>query len=331
MKSLLLFFLLIYASQLSAQQSSLVQINDTLTAHQYEFSALAKWKNKILLIPQNRKNIVDSVFMIDSAAIDQSIQNNTLTVHSTFVIKNIKHVGAKKDSLLIGNILLTKYDGFEAAVVKNDTIFFSLEADTSFCYLIKGLINESLKSIELLQDTQHIPNTYNINNAGYESLALLPQKNLLITFFECNKDTATALAYLLNTSLKTKPESLKWAQPLYFRLTDVYALNDSELIGVNHLFTSKDYPFERDAYIQCENLGDVEKQLTNGRNIDTCFTQLIKLTINDNKISWQPLAFISLNEADNYEGIVSFKNGALIMVDGEPGNNPSKLTYVNLK
>ncbi len=328
MKSFLLIFLLIYASLLSAQQSSLLQINDTLTAHQYEFSALAKWKNKILLIPQNRKNVIDSVFMIDSAAIDQSIQKNTLAAHITFAIKNIKHAGAKKDSLFIGNILLNKYDGFEAAVVKDDTIFFSLEADTSFCYLIKGVINERAKSIELLQDTQHIPNTYNINNAGYESLTLLPQKNLLIAFFECNKDTASAKAFLFSTSLNQKPTMLQWAQPLYFRLTDVYALNDSELIGVNHLFTSKDYPFERDAYIQCENLGDVEKQLSNGGNIDTSFTQIVRLTIQNNKINWQPLAFISLNEADNYEGIVSFKDGALIMVDGEPGNNPCKLTYV---
>ena len=330
MKSLLLFFSLIYSSSLIAQQS-LIQINDSLTAHQYEFSALAKWKNKILLIPQNRKNVVDSVFIIDSTAIDLSIQNNALAVHTTFAIKNIKHAGAKKDSLFIGNILLNKYDGFEAAVVKDDTIFFSLEADTSFCYLIKGVINEKSKSINLLQDTQHIPNTYNINNAGYESLALLPQKNLLIAFFECNKDTATAQTFLFNTSLKKVPETLKWVLPLYFRLTDVYALNDSELIGVNHLFTSKDYPFERDAYIQCENLGTVEKQLSNGGNIDTCFTQLVKLTIQNNKINWEPLAFISLNAADNYEGIVSFKNGALIMVDGEPGNNPCKLTYVNLQ
>ncbi|HEY2728157.1 MAG TPA: hypothetical protein VGI61_13355, partial [Parafilimonas sp.] len=106
MKFFLLFFLLIYSSSLIAQQSSLIQINDTLTAHQYEFSALAKWKNEILLIPQNRKNIIDSVFMIDSAAIDQSIQNNTLAVHTTFSIKNIRHAGTKKDSLFIGNILL---------------------------------------------------------------------------------------------------------------------------------------------------------------------------------------------------------------------------------
>ena len=204
MKILLLFILLPVCITTFAQQSSLIQINDTLTAHQYEFSALAKWKNKILLIPQNRKNIIDSVFMIDSAEIDQSIQNNALAAHTTFVIKNIKHAGAKKDSLFIGNILLNKYDGFEAAVVKDDTIFFSLEADTSFCYLIKGVINERSKSINLLPDTLHISNTYNINNAGYESLAFLPQKNSLIAFFECNKDTATAQAYLFNTSLKTR-------------------------------------------------------------------------------------------------------------------------------
>jgi hypothetical protein len=106
MKILLFFFLLVYASLLSAQQSSLIQINDTLTAHQYEFSALAKWKNKILLIPQNRKNIIDSIFMIDSTAIDQSIQNNTLAAHTTFTIKNIKHAGAKKRFLVPRNSFL---------------------------------------------------------------------------------------------------------------------------------------------------------------------------------------------------------------------------------
>lgn len=331
MKFFFSIFLLLYSDVLVAQPSPLIQVNDTLTAHQYEFSALAKWKNKILLIPQNRKNIVDSIFMIDSAAIDESIQKNTLAEHTTFAIKNIKHAGLKKDSLYIGSTLFTKYDGFEAAVVKDDTIFFSLEADTSFCYLIKGVINEKSKTINLLQDTQHVPNTYNINNAGYESLAFLPAKNLLIAFFECNKDTATAQAYLFNTSLKKEPEPLKWEQPLYFRLTDVYALNDSELIGINHLFTKKNLSFERDAYIQCENLSAVEKQIPNGGNIDTCFTQIIKLKIQNNKISWQPLVFISLNETDNYEGIVPFKNGALIIVDGEPGNNPCKLNYVDLK
>lgn len=331
MKYFLLLVLLTSSLQLIAQSSSVIQINDSLTSHQYEFSALAKWKNKILLIPQNRNHVIDSVFMIDSAAMDKSIQSNSPAAHTAFAIKNIKHTGLKKDSLYIGNVLLGKYDGIEAAVVKNDTIFFSLEADTGFCYLIRGTIDERTKSINLLPDTLHIPNTYNINNAGYESLALLPQKNLLIAFFECNKDTVNAKAFMFNTSLNRNARAIKWERPLYFRLTDVFALNDSELIGINHLFTSKDYPFERDAYIQCENLSDVENQLTNGGNIDTCFTQIIKLSIHDNKISWQPLAFVSLNAADNYEGIVSFKNGALIIVDGEPGSNPCTLMYVNLK
>jgi hypothetical protein len=329
MKYFLLPVLLTCTLRLIAQSASLIQVNDSLTSHQYEFSALAKWNNKILLVPQNRNHVIDSVFVIDSAEIDQSIQNNSLAAHTTFAIKNIKHVGIKKDSLYIGNILLEKYDGFEAAVVKNDTIFFSLEADTSFCYLIKGIIDESTKSINLLTDTLHIPNTYKINNAGYESLAFLPQRNSLIAFFECNKDTANAKAFMFNTGLKESAAVVTWERSLYFRLTDVFALNDSELIGINHLFTSKNYPFERDAYIQCENLSDVEKQLTNGGNIDTCFTQIIKLSIRNNKINWQPVAFVSLNAADNYEGIVSFKNGALIIVDGEPGNNPCKLMYVN--
>lgn len=48
---------------------------------------------------------------------------------------------------------------------------------------------------------------------------------------------------------------------IVFQLTDVYALDDSEFIGVNHLFTSKSYPYERDAYIQCESLSNVMHKL----------------------------------------------------------------------
>ena len=73
------FFLFIYLNNATAQQTTLpsaevVQVNNNLTAHQYEFSALAKWNNKIVLVPQNRKNVIDTIFMIDSAEVDQSIQ-----------------------------------------------------------------------------------------------------------------------------------------------------------------------------------------------------------------------------------------------------------------
>ncbi|MEO8712867.1 MAG: hypothetical protein ABI405_12120, partial [Parafilimonas sp.] len=300
MKSVLLWMLVISTVSTIGQQANIVQINDSLTAHRYEFSALAKWHNKILLVPQNRRNVIDSIYMIDSSEIEQSLQQNTIPKHTAFSLQNLKHAGAKKDSLYINNILLERYDGIEAAVVKNDTIFFSLEADTSFCYLIKGIIREQSKSIIILPDTLHILSTYKIKNAGFESLAWLPGKDSLLAFFECNKDTNNAKAFMFNTAIKDIANPVEWQRPLYFRLTDVYALNDSELIGINHLFTSKDYPFERDAYIKCESLSTVENQLTNGGNIDTCFTQLVKLTIQNNKINWQPMAFVSLSIHDNY-------------------------------
>jgi hypothetical protein len=321
----------LFAQQINLPTATVIQVNDNLTAHRYEFSALARWKNKIVLVPQNRRNVIDTVYMIDSPEIEHSLRNNTTASHTGFAINNLKHVGARKDSLYINDLLLSNYDGFEAAVVKGDTIFFSLETDTSFCYLIKGIIDEDSNSINILKDTLHIPNTYNINNAGYESLALMPGKDSLIAFFECNKDTVIAKAFMFDAGLKSKAKPVYWNMPLYFRLTDVYALNDNEFIGINHLFTSKAYPFERDAYLQGVDMSAAKNQITNGGNIDTCYTQVIKLALLNNKLSWQPLAFVSLDDKDNYEGIVPFKNGVLLVVDGEPGNNPCKFVYVRLK
>ncbi|MBS1748062.1 MAG: hypothetical protein JST21_18005 [Bacteroidetes bacterium] len=331
MKSALLIFLLFTYFILPAQTNHTIQVNDALTAHQYEFSALANWKNKIVLIPQNHNHVIDSVFLIKSSAIQHSIKKNRLAQHTSFAIKNIRHEGVKKDSLYIGDVLLTHYEGIEACVIKNNTIYFSLETDTSFCYIIKGNINKKDKTIFLLSDTIHIPNTYNINNAGYESLAYLPGKDSLIAFFECNKDTATARAFIVGVDLKGKPSPIQWERPLYFRLTDVFAINNSELIGINRLFTMSSNTRERDDYLKGTNMELVNKQFSNGGNIDTCFNQIIKISIRQNKLNWQPLAFVSLGRQDNYEGIVPFRKGVLLVVDGEPGNNPCKLVYISAK
>ncbi len=319
------------AQQHNLPVAAAIEINTGLTKPQYEFSALAKWKNKVLLIPQDRKTVIDSVFMIENDQIDNAMHENVAAAHSVFAIKNLKHAGLRKDSLYINNILLSNYDGIEAAVVKEDTIFFSLETDTSFCYIIKGIINEATKAINILPDTLHVPNTYPINNAGYESLAYLKGKDSLIAFFECNKDTVNARAFMLNASLQNGVKPVKWQSPLHFRLTDVYALNDSQLIGINHLFISKSFRTERDDYVKDVDLNTVKNQLTNGGNIDTCYTQLVTLFLKNNILSWLPFAFVSLDCAGNYEGIVPFNEGVLIVVDGEPGDNPCKLVYLRLK
>jgi len=334
-KALMIFITLCSIANSFSQQRDLPHknitiINTNLSDHRYEFSALAKWKNKILLVPQDRRNVVDSVYVIDSSEIERSLQTNAITKYLAFSINNLKHVGVRNDSLYINDILLDNYDGIEAAVTKKDTIFFSIETDTSFCYLIKGIIDEQSKSINILTDTLHIPNTYNINNAGYESLSLLPGKDSLIAFFECNKDTVNAKAYVISTGFGKALEPVTWAEPLYFRLTDTYALNDSILLGINRLFTAASHTAERDAYIKDLDIATVKQQLTNGGNIDTCYTQVIKILIKENKLYWQPIAFISLDIADNYEGIIPFSKGVLIVVDGEPGNAISKLVYVQL-
>ncbi len=333
------FFLLILFSNcytVKAQQRHLpvataTEINTGLTRSQYEFSALANWKDKVILVPQNKRTIIDSVFMIDKLEIANALEKSLPTAHTTFTINNLKHTGLKTDSLYINNILLDNYDGIEAAVVKSDTVFFSLETDTSFCYVIKGIIDTVTASITILPDTLHVPNTYNINNAGYESLAFFPGKDSLIAFFECNKDTTNARAFMMDASLHSGLKPLRWNMPLYFRLTDVYALNDSQLIGINHLFVSKSSFAERDDYIKDVDLDSVKNQLTNGGDIDTCYTQLVVLLLKDNNIIWRPFAFVSLDCATNYEGIVPFDEGVLIVVDGEPGNNSCKLVYLNLK
>src|SRR6478609_11183294 len=128
----LLLFLTGYAFIVSGRQLNLpvpgiTVIDNGLSAHQYEFSALAKWKDKILLVPQNRRHVIDSVFMIDSTAIEAFLQNKMTTPYTAYSLNNIQHAGNNKNSLYINTMLLAQYDGIEADVVKGNTIFFSLE------------------------------------------------------------------------------------------------------------------------------------------------------------------------------------------------------------
>src|SRR5690242_14266945 len=94
-KALMIFITLCSIANSFSQQRDLTHknitiINTNLFDHRYEFSALAKWKNKILLVPQDRRNIIDSVYVIDSSEIERSLQNNAATKYLAFAINNFK-------------------------------------------------------------------------------------------------------------------------------------------------------------------------------------------------------------------------------------------------
>jgi hypothetical protein len=305
----------------------------------YQFSGLAKWKDKILLIPQHR-SVDDSynIIAIDTLSIDsvlaktkldRILASDTLYLTKDFqdTVKSIIKDELRNDS--------RNYGGFEAAIVMNDImIFLTVETDSPFFYVIKGAIfSDSIKYNRKIKVPK--PDT-KYKNAGFESISYLKGLNKLITFYENNRNTADRSAYLLDTSFVDKPEPLKFKNSLLFRLTDAAQVDSTTLLCLNHYFNDCKFGNEKnceecDYYIGKNNLKKAKKEMGKFGPEDSCFTRLVKVRYINNKLIWDERAttFISYS-LDNWEGIIPYKQGVLMIVDAVPGDTHCKLQYFKL-
>lgn len=291
----------------------------------YEYSSMAQWKDKILLIPQfpsgkkkddlKRNNDAINILAIDSS--DIAARAGTVTKVTNITKLRISN---------FNKLIYSGYEGIEGCVVIGDTIFFAIETDESqsFCYVVKGIIDTVNFTINLGKKIYlEKPAGYKKNdNAGFESIAYLQKKNRLIVFFERNKAAADC-AYLIDTGLTTvQPVYLN--KPLLFRLTDIAAYKGDTLIGINHHFSgdAKEFNF----YIGADSIAATQQLY--GRNPrQSSFTSIVKIYFLPNgQLSWHNVKFISFLP-DNWEGIYPYQDGALMIIDGRPPNNPCGFFY----
>ncbi len=348
MKFFIVLWLSIITTSLFAQHIKLpiehpIYLYDSINKSHYEFSGLAKWKDKILLIPQHR-SAADKyhIVAVDTTSIDSVINNKT-----NFALQTKKLVfNPEIDTLYkaIKKAMLPRKDfgGIEAGVVVNDDIFFTVETDT-ICYIIKGTIDGNTMQIHFKPtDTMSLPKPdYSFGNAGFESLTYLPQQHKLIAAYENNSITGAPTAYTFTTDLANR-EAVTFANPLLFRLTDMAYSGNNTLIGLNHFYL--DYSnaitcgvITSDAntltneycYYIGDNLAKATKEMQANPQ-QTNFTRLVQLTFHNNILDWKTLKIISYS-SDNWEGILPYKNGLLMVVDGRPPGVPCKLSYFDLK
>ena len=307
-----------------------------------EFSGVAKWGTKILLIPQHPDSIGNIIYVLDSNEIDNYLvdpYHEKKVSFSTLKIRNLTEIQDKIKAKLKFKERW-EYGGFEAAVVVKNSIYFTVETNT-VCFIVKGTLEHNAV---ILRDTMSItkPDTL-FKNAGYESLAYLENENKLIAVYE-NNLLNRSTAYIFDTSLNHL-EPVKFESPLFFRLTDIHAFtnhaNQYDLIGINHLYND----FRHDTinptefnYYTTGNLEKVyssstllkaQKEMHSYNLFTSSFTRLVGMTVRNKEINWREIGIISYSE-DNWEGILPFKQGVLMVVDGIPPNVPCKLSYFKL-
>ena len=206
---LLIFFLSVIHS--FAQHTSLptehpIYLADSIDNSYYEFSGIAKWRNYILLIPQHR-SATDNyhIVCVDTTSIDSAIHHKTLFATKTKKLVFSNSLETVYNSIKQAILPRNDFGGFEGAVVVNDNIFLTVETD-SLCYVVKGKIDAKRMRINFnSNDTMSLPKPdYTFGNAGFESIAYLPQQHKLIAAYENNAITTAPTAFVFATNLKNK-------------------------------------------------------------------------------------------------------------------------------
>ncbi len=311
-------FLIILLSGLfkegQAQSTELqIRLPDSISSPLFEYSGLAMYKSKLLLLQQYP---VQTFPGIDTADIGRQLNGDSSSAAAHYW--QIRH---------LDNIIrkLPFYQGFEAATVVGDEIFLSIETldEDPWCYLIKGSINDSL----IILDTTRIAplkklrkesgdSTITIHNIGFEAMTWLPARNRLLLLFEYNRYPKISHGFLVNKDLSQVKPIL--VNPIDFRITDLIN-NNGNIYGINYYYKGEFELFNPQEKIRKDDgYADWTRD---------CFSRIVKLNVKKNKVSFKVIQNISFNN-DNWEGIMNFRNGVLLITDRHP---ESKMVFVALK
>jgi hypothetical protein len=310
-----------------------LRLADSLDKLKIEYSSITWYgKDKLLLIPQYLEENV--IRVVDTAEIGRALNNTNYRI--TGKPLPINGLDKLKESLGIAGS--SCYQGIEAASIMNDTVFLAIETceDSDYSYFIRGVISEEQVKIspEIVMRLMKPKNTNNLGsniyNAGFESLAFLPDGRLL-TIFEYNRQYADKpTAYTFTTMLdKTSVVPLDM-DSLNFRLTDITVI-DSFIYGLNFFYKgSKDYA----AYIHGNPVKerDLDKHLVKRINQKkTCYCRIVQFQIKGNRLIRTGKEYELFQKCTNMEGMVKFRDGFLVISDNfPPGNVLTELHFYRI-
>lgn len=302
-----------------------IQLPKNINGVNEEFSGMAMYNNRLYLEPQygdHKETKLNGDFYIYSIAADSigrviDGKDSSLTAYRTISVKNLDKLpdSVKND-----------YEGFEALTIVNNTAYLPIEThdNYNYCFLLRGTL-DTVKN-EIVIDPQHyitLKRYLRIDNAGFESVTWLPQEKKLLAYYEFNGAPEGGHGYLIDTAFAQAPEQIK-APFLYFRLTDIATTSDDKIYGINY-FWNGDY----NAYLDNDLLKDQEENIKKSipdlkESIDnnpaylkqktTNYARIVMLNNRKDK-HWKQVTSAFPAFKNNWEGIVLYRKGALIITD----------------
>ncbi len=300
------------------------QLPDSIRTGSREFSSMARYQDRLFLLPENRNDrfraFTAGIYSLSEAALSASIRDTTLPVSS---YQKHSLVGIEKIQSM-----LPDYQGLEAIAFHGDRFFITVETDATdpYGYLLTGLFEnnrfvlDTTRVFPLKRPVQKDGSA--IFNAGFESLCVAG--NYLYAFYEFNYFKRN-YAYRIDPRLRKSRRIRLSGIP--FRLTDVTSYDGQRILAINYFF-----PLPEEKVYQ-QGLPPRDRQLIGQPSALHPFARLLLLKKNRRKI--RVVQEIDLPEhlwGSNWEGLVPFENGILLLNDKYTPNAPeSQLVYISLE
>jgi hypothetical protein len=317
-------FLLIYMVSVTVTKAQQRQMPEDMLHSYHEYSGMCLYDGKVFLLPQSKRIDADYSGYLHSLDTDKLWVDSNNQVHvpddafRKYRIRNFRE--AVKD--------IKKFGGFEAIVIADGVVFLSVETDDDPDYILKGHIHDSVIDIEAKRIT--LPKvkrgTTYLTNAGYEGMALYNGK--LLVAFEYNYLGAATKLFLIDTSFNNSKVTTMSFQELAFRITDLAPYKRDTFLAINQYWNYNNNPNHREAYykdIDPAKDADLRKWTWHD-----CFSRVAEV-IMDRKsgtASWRTKMVIPNRGCINWEGIVPYKKGVLLISDDNSIKwIQTKLTY----
>ncbi|MES2478743.1 MAG: hypothetical protein V4561_06640 [Bacteroidota bacterium] len=308
---------------------STITLPDEIRNPDNEFSGLYISADKLFLLPENRLEHQEEgkLYVFNLSDLDRQIKDSSFRL--PFSTVHIKHLNVVKQKIKAEG---QAYEGLEAILVSEDTVYLSVESTTpsSYCYLLKGKLENS----DLIIDTQSIlpvqkplrKDGSRIYNAGFESLEIKDKE--IILFYEFNGFPDTNNALILDPSFTQKKlQTAPLLQSIPFRLTDITRTSDHHYTGINYFYKGGG---PDTLYRPAKHELSLTKLVQDASGYHN-YCRLIDIEYKENTLSWKTLwEFPPEYAAYNWEGIATSKNGYFIINDRYTPAKPYHTTLLYL-
>ncbi|HEY0298340.1 MAG TPA: hypothetical protein VGB84_03895, partial [Arachidicoccus sp.] len=242
MKYFLFFFFIVLGTiKLCAQinlKAHSIKLPSDVSYYDNQYSSLYISNHKLYLMSESRLEDNAQAFLSSADLNDLQKAIKDSSYQPAFTKNPIYGLDVLRDKMKAEG---QSYEGLEATVVNNTTVYLSVETATpsDYCYLLKGhfdgrnIYMDTTKMLKLAKPKD--ANGENVYNAGFESLELIADR--LYAFFEYNYFTSENDVISVDTSLNQSSLHKISIDKIPFRITDVTkSYKQNHLVGINYFY-----------------------------------------------------------------------------------------------